>query len=44
MTLEPRESRLLRSLEQAGKKIAIESVPTVLDVRAAAGHHARRLA
>jgi ATP-dependent RNA helicase DeaD len=33
--LEPRESRLLRSLEQAGKrKIAVETVPTVLDVRA----------
>jgi ATP-dependent RNA helicase DeaD len=33
--LEPREMRLLKSIEQVGKrKISIETVPTVLDVRA----------
>ena len=33
--LEPRETRLLRSLEQAGKRrIAVEQVPTISDVRA----------
>jgi ATP-dependent RNA helicase DeaD len=33
--LEPREMRLLRSIEQVGKrKVSIESVPTVLDLRA----------
>jgi ATP-dependent RNA helicase DeaD len=33
--LEPRELRLLRSIEQSGRrKVAIESVPTVLDIRA----------
>jgi ATP-dependent RNA helicase DeaD len=33
--LEPKEVRLLRSIEQVGKrKIAIENVPTVVDIRA----------
>ncbi|MEW5918384.1 MAG: DEAD/DEAH box helicase, partial [Gemmatimonadota bacterium] len=33
--LEPKESRLLRSIEAAGKRrISVESVPSVLDVRA----------
>jgi ATP-dependent RNA helicase DeaD len=33
--LEPREMRLLKSIEQVGKrKVSIESLPTVLDVRA----------
>jgi ATP-dependent RNA helicase DeaD len=33
--MEPRETRLLRSIEQVGKrKIPVESVPTVLDLRA----------
>jgi len=33
--LEPREMRLLKSIEQMGKrKISIETVPTVLDIRA----------
>jgi ATP-dependent RNA helicase DeaD len=33
--LEPREKRLLRSIEQASKRrISVESVPTVLDIRA----------
>jgi ATP-dependent RNA helicase DeaD len=33
--LEPREKRLLRSIEQAGKRrISLENVPTVLDIRA----------